>query len=214
MGVSYRNGSGAVLALACAVALGACGGSHPRAHASAGPTGPTAPLGSTGPTGPTGHKGVRHAKVARRTTTRTSASASSTHTSSAAAKHAAAATGSHPSTPRSSHHTTRSSPPSGPLAATFSASGHSPKVGNWPITVTLTKGGRPVAGHIAPYQFLLNGQVVSTAPVTGVSPSFTGTFHDVINWPARSAGITLTFRVTVSSAYGTKTLDYVVTPHR
>lgn len=110
------------------------------------------------------------------------------------------------------------SPPSGPLVATLHASGHKPKVGHWPITVTLTKGGQGVRGHIS-YEFRFNGQVVSRQKVAqppippggAHSPKFVGRFHDVLTWPARAAGIPLTLRVVVTSPYGTKNLDWAVT---
>jgi hypothetical protein len=111
--------------------------------------------------------------------------------------------------------------PSGPLVARLSAPGHSPKVGDWPITVTLTKGGRPVRGHIS-YVFLLDRQVVGKQPVGkppvapggARSPNFVGRFHDVLIWPARAVGIPLTLRVVVKSAYGTRNLDWAVKVHR
>ncbi len=103
-----------------------------------------------------------------------------------------------------------SAPSTAGLVATLQAPGHSPKVNaNWPITVTLTKDGKPARGHIS-YAFLLGGQVVSTRSVGKESPNFVGTFHDTINWPADSVGQSLTFRVIVQTAYGTKNLDYAV----
>lgn len=104
---------------------------------------------------------------------------------------------------------TTTAPASAALVATLHAPGHRPKVGNWPITVTLSWQGKPASGHVS-YAFLLGGQVVSRQQVGGHSPNFLGTFHDVITWPASSVGYPLTFRVVVTSPHGTKSLDYPV----
>jgi hypothetical protein len=94
-----------------------------------------------------------------------------------------------------------------------------PKVGKlWDITVTAkSNAGRPLRAS-AYYQFVFNGQVVSTqypAPGTkGVgirySPlKFTGQFSDQLLFPARSAGIPLTLRVVVTSTgHGTVKLNH------
>ncbi len=94
-----------------------------------------------------------------------------------------------------------------------------PKVGKlWDITVTAkSNAGRPLRAS-AYYQFVFNGQVVSTqypAPGTkGVgirhSPlTFTGHFSDQLLFPARSAGIPLTLRVVVTSTgHGTVKLNH------
>jgi hypothetical protein len=96
------------------------------------------------------------------------------------------------------------------LVARLQAPGHRPKAGgHWPITVTLTWQGRPARGHIS-YAFLLGGQVVSRQQVGGEPATFTGTFHDDIRWPSSAVGYPLTFRVIVTSPYGTRKLDYPV----
>ena len=96
------------------------------------------------------------------------------------------------------------------LVAQLRAPGHQPKAGgHWPITVTLRRQGKPARGHIS-YAFLLGGQVVSRQQVGGEPATFTGTFHDDIRWPSSSVGYNLTFRVIVTSPYGTKNLDYPV----
>lgn len=110
--------------------------------------------------------------------------------------------------------TTTSPTPSRDLVATLQAPGHRPKVGNWPIAITLRWRGSPARGHVS-YEFLLGGQVVSRQPVGGgQSPDFTGVFHDVIIWPASSVGYPLTFRAVVTSPHGTKLLDYPVVVRR
>ncbi len=95
------------------------------------------------------------------------------------------------------------------IVAVLHAPGHTPKVGNWPITIDLTRNGHPIHGHIS-YAFLFGGQVVSTQPVGTHSPDFVGVFHDIITWPARSAGLPLTFRVVITTPYGVKDVDYPV----
>lgn len=123
-----------------------------------------------------------------------SGSASSTATSASRTTSAAAAAG---------------KVPPGPVVATLHAVGHSPKVGKWPITVTLTKGGRPIAGHVS-YAFLFNGQVVSKQPVTFESPNFVGVFHDQLIFPARAVGIPLTLRIIIQTPYGVTNINYPV----
>ena len=99
------------------------------------------------------------------------------------------------------------------VVAVLHAPGHDPHVGNWPITVTLTNGGRPIPGHVS-YQFLFQGQVVSRQPVRLESPNFVGTFHDTIIWPATSVGYPLTFRVVIQTPFGVKNVDYLVQVRR
>ena len=103
--------------------------------------------------------------------------------------------------------------PSGPIVAVLQAPGHSPHVGNFPITIRLTKGGRPIAGHVS-YEFLFQGQVVSRQQVGQESPNFVGVFHDTLTWPASSVGYPLTLRVVITTPYGVKNVDYVVNVQR
>jgi hypothetical protein len=93
------------------------------------------------------------------------------------------------------------------LVATLTAPNHAPKVNqNWPITVTAhDRAGRPVRAHVQ-YLFLFNGAVVAKRS----NYAFTGVFHDNITWPANSVGLPLAFRALVTSAIGTKALDYPV----
>ncbi len=96
---------------------------------------------------------------------------------------------------------------SAPIVAVLHTPGPDPHVGNWPITLTVTRGGRPIAGHVS-YEFLFQGQVVSRQPVRLESPNFVGHFHDTIIWPANSVGFPLTIRVVVQTPYGVKNVDY------
>lgn len=56
------------------------------------------------------------------------------------------------------------------------------------------------------YQFLFSGSVVAHRS----HYRFRGTLHDTIRWPARSAGIPLTFRAVVTTPLGVRRLDYPV----
>ena len=98
--------------------------------------------------------------------------------------------------------------------ATLKVPGHHPKAGRvWPVTVTATYRGRPTRVRLT-YQYLFNGKVVSTQHPDSLKRSgyrFTGRYTDrEFVWPARAAGIRLTFRAVVSGAHGTRRLDYWV----
>jgi hypothetical protein len=102
--------------------------------------------------------------------------------------------------------------------AHLKASGHNPTANKpWPITVTVRSASGKALRATAFYEFLFNGQVVSTqypAPKGGTRHSplaFTGKFSDTLVWPARSVGMPLTFRVVVAvKGSGKKNLDYKV----
>jgi len=113
----------------------------------------------------------------------------------------------------SSHGASPAGIPPGPIRAVLHAPGHNPKVGKWPITVILTKGGKPIFGRVS-YQFLYGGQVVSSQPVRFRSPTFVGTFHDTIIWPATSVGYPLTLRILIQTSYGPTHIDYTVQVRR
>jgi hypothetical protein len=107
--------------------------------------------------------------------------------------------------------------------ATLKAPNHHPKAGttNWVITVTAKSNSGKAIKATAFYQFIFNGKVVSTqypAPNGGTrhSPwSFKGSYRDAILWPARAAGINLTFRVVVKAkGKGTRNLDWAVRVRR
>jgi hypothetical protein len=119
------------------------------------------------------------------------------------------------------------------FVATLKAGTHTPKADRaWPVTVTVrSRSGRSLRAT-ATYQFVYNGQVVATRyPSPKSDPKskcskegtcrrspypFTGRFRDpTITWPARSAGIALTFRVVIKvKGMGTKNLDYSVRVRR
>ena len=81
----------------------------------------------------------------------------------------------------------------------------------WPITVTARRNGKPIAGRIY-YQFLSFGRIVACRTVkTPARPRFSGTFHDTIQWPRKSVGLPLTFRVVLRTKYGLKNINYAVT---
>jgi hypothetical protein len=106
-----------------------------------------------------------------------------------------------------------------PLKATLSAPTHKPKIGvKWFYTVRATVAGKPAAAK-------LTAQIVD--PLGGkhavqyrdtkkniVNWPFKGRFRDYVIWTADSAGFPLSFRVKVTTASGTRTLNYVVTPRK
>jgi hypothetical protein len=108
--------------------------------------------------------------------------------------------------------------------ATLKAPNHSPKGGakNWDITVTAKSNSGKALRATAVYEFLYNGQKVSTQypnpghPKGGTHPySFRGSYKDTILWPARAAGYSLTFRVVVSvPGMGHQNLDWKVRVRR
>lgn len=108
--------------------------------------------------------------------------------------------------------------------ATLKAPNHSPKAGgkNWHITVTARSNTGRALRATAYYEFLYDGQKVSTQypnpghPTGGKRPySFRGSYRDTILWPARAAGYELTFRVVVAVAgKGRQNLDWKVRVHR
>ena len=120
----------------------------------------------------------------------------------------------------SSHRTTSTrgaatatpAPATGTLVATLTTPpGHTPAANKvWPITVTA----RDPSGHAVRarlhYEFLYGGAVVARRS----NFSFSGRFHDNLSWPAQAVGLPLTLRAVVTSAIGTKNLDYPVTVTR
>lgn len=102
----------------------------------------------------------------------------------------------------------------GPFTATLHAGTHHPKINKaWPIRVTATENGRSVRAA-AFYQFLYNGQAVSSQAVCPNSGTtgcknwgfqFTGHYSDFLLFPPQSKGFPLTLRVVVS--LGKTTLD-------
>ena len=113
------------------------------------------------------------------------------------------------------------------FTAKLSAPGHHPHAGEpWKIKVAAHRGnGKPMHAH-ATYHFLFNGTVVQTCQPRpharnhhkcphGHPYAFFGSFKDVLFWPGKSVGHTLTFQVVVHGRHaGTKKLNYKVTPRR
>lgn len=110
------------------------------------------------------------------------------------------------------------------FVARLRAPDHRPKAGarDWAITVTAkSRSGRALRA-VAVYQFLYNGQKVSTQypnpghPRGGRRPyRFTGRYRDTILWPPRAVGYPLTFRVVVSvPGQGRVNLDWAVRVRR
>ena len=82
----------------------------------------------------------------------------------------------------------------------------------WPIKVTASHSGHGISGGKVYYQFLSFGRIVACRTVLPpYKPRFSsGTFRDEIQWPERSVGLPLTFRVVLFTKYGVKNLDYAV----
>jgi len=97
---------------------------------------------------------------------------------------------------------------SGALTATLHVGGelHHPRVGaRWPISFTVTDAGAPARAEVA-YEYLFGGAVVAHRS----HYRFTGSFHDVFQWPASAVGYPLTFRAVITSSGRTLDLDYPV----
>ena len=94
---------------------------------------------------------------------------------------------------------------------TLAAPTHRPVVGApWPIAIrAYGPRGRPLRAEVR-YQFLFGGSVVARRS----HYRFRGTFHDTLRWPARSAGLPLTFRAVVTTPLGKRNLDYPVRVRR
>ncbi len=94
---------------------------------------------------------------------------------------------------------------------TLAAPTHHPTVGApWRIAIrAFGPGGRPLRAEVR-YRFLFGGSVVARRS----HYRFSGTFHDTLRWPARSAGLPLTFRAVVTTRFGKRNLDYRVRVRR
>ncbi|SRR5581483_2276268 len=96
---------------------------------------------------------------------------------------------------------------------------HTPKAGrNWPVKIVVrTASGRRLSGTVQ-YHFLFGGQVVATRSclVHGIRPCRfrRGLYRDVVRFPARAAGIRLTFQAVVKTNLGTKKLNYWIKVRR
>ena len=109
------------------------------------------------------------------------------------------------------------------FVATLKAPTHHPRANaNWWITVSArTSSGRPLRAS-AFYEFMYQGQVVSTqypSPRTGATRhapwTFSGSFRDAVQWPRRSVGVPLTFRVVIRvTGRGQVNVDYWVRVRR
>ncbi len=81
---------------------------------------------------------------------------------------------------------------------------HQPKVGNWRIKVTATRGSQKLSGNVR-YRFFFQGMLVSTQ----AGGSFkNGVFYNTLMWPKRAVGHTITLQVVVVTHYGTAYLNW------
>jgi hypothetical protein len=95
---------------------------------------------------------------------------------------------------------------SGGVTATMHASTHRPHVNKrWPIAFVVTRGGKPAKAQVA-YEYLFAGQVVAHRS----HYTFTGSFHDIFEWPSSAVGYPLTFRAVITAGGATVNLDYPV----
>ena len=96
------------------------------------------------------------------------------------------------------------------FSAQLQAPNHTPVANHaWPITVTISRGGAGLTGSLR-YEFLLHGALVGTE----AWHAFTGgVYHAALRFPSLAVGHALTFQIEVVTAYGTKYVDWAVTPH-
>src|SRR4051794_38316942 len=82
----------------------------------------------------------------------------------------------------------------------------------WPIKVAVRRHGRGISGRVY-YQLVAFGKIVACRTVKKpYRPRFrNGVFRDRIEFPERSVGVPLTFRVVVRTKYGVRNADYAVT---
>ena len=100
-----------------------------------------------------------------------------------------------------------------PLRVVFKTGTHTPKVNAvWPWSVTATSAGKPVAGTVTAVVIDPVGGVhavefgcCKTKFITNVR--FKGTFRDYVRYPLISKGYRVTFKVTVKTALGTKSVS-------
>jgi hypothetical protein len=96
------------------------------------------------------------------------------------------------------------------MRASLHGQGHAPTPGKlWHYSVLATNGsGKALSGKVDT-EFVFNGVVVGhESPPT--HPLKNGRLDDAVTFPARSAGIPLTFRVVVHTPAGTVTLNWPV----
>ena len=109
-------------------------------------------------------------------------------------------------------------PDVGHISATIKIHSKSPKVGNDPIKVTATVGGKPLSGGKVHYLFLYQGQIVSCQPVgPPAKPYFVhGVFRDVLQFPpdAVLAQPFLVVRVVIEWHGQRKNADVAVSVHK
>jgi hypothetical protein len=83
---------------------------------------------------------------------------------------------------------------------------HRPRANHpWPVHFTVTRAGSPARASVA-YEFLFAGAVVAHRS----HYTFTGSFSDIVVWPAMAVGYPLTFRAVIVSDGATIYLDYPV----
>jgi hypothetical protein len=119
----------------------------------------------------------------------------------------------HPATCDSKGH-----PNVGQISAQIKIHSKTPKVGNDPIKVTASVGGKPLSGGKAHYLFLYQGQIVSCQPVgPPAKPYFVhGVMRDILMFPpdAVLAQPYLVVRVVIEWHGLRKNVDVAVSVHK
>jgi hypothetical protein len=81
---------------------------------------------------------------------------------------------------------------------------HRPKVGNWRIKVTATRGTQKLSGSVH-YRFFFQGMYIRSEPAGSFKH---GVFYNTLTWPKDAIGRTITLQVVVSTHYGTDYLNW------
>lgn len=109
-------------------------------------------------------------------------------------------------------------PDVGNISAKVKIHSPNPKVGNDPIRVTASVGGKPLSGGKVHYLFLYQGQIVSCQPVgPPAKPYFVhGVFRDTLQFPpdAALAQPYLVVRVVIEWHGLRKNIDVAVSVHK
>ena len=96
------------------------------------------------------------------------------------------------------------------VTARLYAPTHTPRVGNWSITISVTQGRRQLSGRVD-YRYLFGGSVVARR--SGHTFSH-GVYRDRLDWPPAAVGHTITLQCVVTTRSGTAYLNWWIRVHR
>jgi hypothetical protein len=101
-----------------------------------------------------------------------------------------------------------------PIHATLTGENHAPTVNkNWTYSITVTDAkGRKLSGTETT-EYLFNGSVVGTEKPQNV-PFKNGYYHDTIQFPVASVGISLVVQAVVHTSVGSIDLDWSIKVHK